>query len=113
MWRTWQELELVRAKLLEAVMRRRCYETHPTVKSMLRGEPGTSVTLTVQRDGSPEPTLRVPVSRKLVRLPDSIVFRDDVGAPPAYSSTEVEPSRSKTRTPESCTAELPVSPSER
>jgi C-terminal peptidase prc len=52
------------------------------VKSMLRGEPGTSIMLTVQRDGSPEPTLVMPVSRKLVRLPDvtlATLDRDGVG----------------------------------
>ena len=38
------------------------------VKSLLRGEPGTSITLTVKRDGSPQPTLSMPVSRQLVRL---------------------------------------------
>ena len=40
------------------------------VKSMLRGEPGTSLALTVQRDGAVEPTLTMPVKRQLVRLPD-------------------------------------------
>ena len=40
------------------------------VKDLLRGEPGTSIQLTVQRDGAPEPTLSMAVQRKLVRLPD-------------------------------------------
>lgn len=42
------------------------------VKNLLRGEPGTSVQLTVQRDGSTEPDrkLVMPVQRRLVRLPD-------------------------------------------
>ena len=44
--------------------------TVDAVKDKLRGEPGTSVELTVQRDGSPEPTLTIPLPRKLVRLPD-------------------------------------------
>jgi C-terminal peptidase prc len=42
------------------------------VRDLLRGDPGTSVQLQVQRDGSPEPnqTLTVSVQRRLVRLPD-------------------------------------------
>ena len=52
------------------------------VKTLLRGEPGTSIMLTVQRDGSTEPELSMPVSRKLVRLPDvtlASMDRDGVG----------------------------------
>merc|ERR1719399_1991650 len=41
------------------------------VKTNLRGEPGTEVQVTVQRDGSPTPTLDITLSRKLVRLPDA------------------------------------------
>ena len=37
---------------------------------MLRGEPGTKVTLTLNRAGSPEPEIELDVPRKLVRLPD-------------------------------------------
>lgn len=44
--------------------------TLDAVKNLLRGEPGTSIMLQVQRDGSPEPTLTMPVRRMLVRLPD-------------------------------------------
>ncbi|KAL1522324.1 hypothetical protein AB1Y20_017316 [Prymnesium parvum] len=40
------------------------------VKNLLRGEPGTVVTLTLRRDGSPLPEIKLDVPRKLVRLPD-------------------------------------------
>ena len=52
------------------------------VKNLLRGEPGSSLVLTVQRDGAPEGTLDIQVPRKLVRLPDvtlAAVDRDGVG----------------------------------
>ena len=40
------------------------------VKTKLRGEPGTTIQLTLERDGSPDGQLVVPLARKLVRLPD-------------------------------------------
>ena len=52
------------------------------VKTMLRGEPGTSIVLTVQRDGATQESLSIPVARKLVRLPDvtlAAVDREGVG----------------------------------
>ena len=40
------------------------------VKSLLRGEPDTSLMITVERDGATEDTITMPLRRKLVRLPD-------------------------------------------
>jgi len=50
------------------------------VKDLLRGEPGTTVDVTVTRDGSSEPELTIPIKRQLVRLPDvTLATIDDKG----------------------------------
>ena len=49
------------------------------VKDKLRGEPGTTLAITVERDGAIEKTLTMPLPRKLVRLPDVTLAAVDAG----------------------------------